>query len=89
MMRGQMFIVTAAIICILIASIANNYYYTDLQAREKFNDISAPNAMKENMQAEIGTVVIMDPTNSTRIGNFTLWLMNESMKLGMEMGIEG
>lgn len=77
-MKGQMFILTAMIIAVIVAGIANNYYYSRLPAITKYNEISETHTLINNIQTELGLVSTIGPTNMTRIRNFTRFLMNET-----------
>ncbi|RLG21808.1 hypothetical protein DRN74_00055 [Candidatus Micrarchaeota archaeon] len=86
MNRGQFFILTVVLVSVLIAAVAENYFF-ELEAKRSFNRIESNYALMENIKTELAIVTMMDPMNSTRIKNFTLYIANESKKANIKANI--
>jgi hypothetical protein len=69
-MRGQLFILTAFVMCLAIISLTNSLRWNSLPMETSFGKMSPAAAMTNNVKTEIVQIMRMAPDNATMMDDF-------------------
>ena len=87
MRKGQFFIISAVVVCVLVAAIANNYYYQETGVKAEYERASSLHAVIENIKTELTITTIMDPSDDDRIASVKEYMENETARNNYDIEI--
>lgn len=84
MNKGQIFILTAFVIALGIAALANLGYFTSLPVQKEQTAIGAGSSALHNIDVELIYITRLAPSNVTRIDDFLLFIQNYTLEKNLE-----